>query len=63
VVNKGMVTPLHSPPGLDSAYLGFPFWAMADVLTCLLNLNLITVKLCTLSCIDIGIVVCLRIPF
>jgi len=61
VVNRGMVTPLYSSPGLDFAYLGFPFRAMAHVLTCLLNLNLITIKLCTLSCI--GIVVSLRIPF
>jgi len=32
MANREMVIPLCSPLGLDFAYLGFPFWAMAHVL-------------------------------
>jgi len=35
VVNRRMVTPLHSLPGLNSVDLGFSFRAMAHVLSCL----------------------------
>jgi len=49
MADKEMVTPLHSLLGLDTFCLGFPLRVMTRVLTCLLNLNLFTVELCTLS--------------
>jgi len=60
IVDRETMIPLHSLFGPYS-FIWASLRAIADVLICLLNLDLITVGFCTLSCIDI--VVCLRISF
>ena len=58
MVNRDMVTPLHSLLGLDSFLLGFfSFKATTHVLSCLWVSFFTTVDLFTTPCI--GIVVCL----